>query len=230
MKANFYGLLAVVALAGLSSVPALASDTCTQASGGLTVINDVSVTGNDDLLQGNGTCVMGGFTFSNFDVYTEIGFSSGETFSLVVTTDLTGQPGTLALAYGVSGAATGDFILTYEISPSISGMTVLDGTASSVTENICSAVDGTYGENSTCSEPSLNTTSLLTNDTTTTEAYSPVNPSGTGYDIVIKDVNGGSEIYQAPSSSSSIPEPMTLSLVGGSLLGLGFLGRRRVRK
>jgi hypothetical protein len=70
---------------------------------------------------------------------------------------------------------------------------------------------------------------LLTNNTTTPEAYSAVNPSFTGTDIIVKDVNGGSELYQTPGTSS-IPEPMTLSLVGGSLLGLGFLGRRRVRK
>jgi hypothetical protein len=47
-------------------------------------------------------------------------------------------------------------------------------------------------------------------------------PAGT--DFVYKDVNGVSEFAQ-----TVVPEPMTLSMMGIGLLGLGLL-RRRARK
>jgi hypothetical protein len=67
---------------------------------------------------------------------------------------------------------------------------------------------------------------LETNDTTTTTATTTVIYSPSGVDYVTKDVNGGSELYQTPGTAS-VPEPMTMSLMGAGLLGLGFFGRRK---
>jgi len=50
-----------------------------------------------------------------------------------------------------------------------------------------------------------------------------VNASAT--DFFLKDVSGGSQFTQ-----TFVPEPVTMSLMGVGLLGLGILGRRKLRK
>lgn len=217
-------LLSLFGMVALASVAAYATDTCTS---GDNVYTATAVTGNSDNLGvAGGSCSMDGYTFSNFDVYTETGFTAGETFSLTVTADSGGTEGDLAVAYSVancSSCAVGDFIFTYEITPGVTEMTLNDGTAASVTENICSALAGTYGTTTGCSSTPLAV--LSTDQTGSPNPYvETVSVTAAAMDIVAKDVNGGSEFYQ-----TVVPEPMTLSLMGAGLLGLGFI-RRRVRK
>jgi hypothetical protein len=220
MKNKFYGLLAVAALASVTSVTAYAADTCT---GGQIEFNTSTTTATNDLLQGSTSCNMAGYTFSNFDVYTQSGFALGENVELIVTTDSGGTEGLLALSVTTSSAMpSGDYILTYTITSGVTNMTLLDGTASSIEENICSSVS-TYGESTACVGSNLNLSVLDVNNLSPTSATSVVTFHSS--DVVTKDIQGGSESYQ-----QIVPEPMTFSLLGVGLLGLGLLGRRRARK
>lgn len=218
--------LILAALAGAGSIAAYATDTCT---GGQQEFSDtLTGTGEDNLLVGSTNCVMGAFTFSNFDVYTQSGFQNGETLALEVTTDSGSTPGLLALSLTCTAdcpAGIGDYILTYTISPGPTSMTLYDGTASSIEENICNAssgIVGGYGELTECGSQvgtlSVTSTNTTASTTVTTAAI----------DYVTKDIDGGSESYQMPGGI--VPEPMTLSMMGAGLLGLGLFGRRLRRK
>jgi hypothetical protein len=47
---------------------------------------------------------------------------------------------------------------------------------------------------------------------------------------IIKDINSGNAPFSEVEQSYLVPEPMTLSLMGIGLLGLGIFGRKRISK
>lgn len=207
-------------LGALASMAAFASDVCTGGGSSVTVFNNASVA-NGTLLTSTDSCNIGGYVFSNFDVYAQTGFTAaGETFDLSVFVD-TPSTDDIQFSYSASsdgsGVAVGDFILTYTLTPGTPSMSLLGGTAGSVTEVICSSFDGTYGETTTCSGTPLGT--LTTNSPGQSVTDSNVTVSAVDY--VAKDVSGGSELAQGV-----VPEPMTMSLMGIGLLGLGLVGRK----
>jgi hypothetical protein len=218
----------VCTLGAFGAVGSFAADLCTGGGTSLDVYVNAPIN-NATLLSGGstGTCNIGNYVFSNFDVFGNTGWVSGDVFNLTVAVDNPAS-GDIAFLYsatnGGSAVSVGDFILTFTITPGVTGIYLFDGTAGSVTENVCSGVVGTYGTNSACQGPNLNTSPLTTN-TSNNQAFSLVNPSPTGFDVITKDISGGSEIYQA-----ILPEPMTFTLMGAGLLGLGILGRRRASK
>jgi hypothetical protein len=212
---------AIVMLSFVGSVAGFAAtDGCSNSTDSLSGSVTITSATGQQLLSLSGTCSMEGYTFSNFDVYSQSGFATGNTLSLTVTIDSGGTEGLLAIAYGVNPGDPIDVVVTYEITPGVTQMELENGSASSVTENICSALGGTYGENTTCASaadtlaPQLNTYS----SGPTTDSVSVM---AALEDIVTKDVSGGSEIYQFVA-----PEPMTFSLMGIGLLGIGLVGRR----
>ncbi|HML18232.1 MAG TPA: PEP-CTERM sorting domain-containing protein [Bryobacteraceae bacterium] len=212
-------------LAGFGSVAAFADGcTGTGASGdvlnvavNLAITNGTAVAGTS-----TGSCTIGGYTFSNFDIYGNSGWASGAEIDLTVTVDNGGVEGAIAIGYSnpVGTMTVGDFILTYTVTPGLTGIGLNTGTAGAVSENVCSVLGGTYGSFSGCAAGD----SLTPDGPITSTGNYVIAPSSTGHDIVTKDINGGSEVYQ-----QVIPEPMTMSLMGLGLLGLGFFGRR-IRK
>jgi len=56
-----------------------------------------------------------------------------------------------------------------------------------------------------------------------TTFFTITSPTG----IVDPTSNGGVETVQGYVNSTAVPEPATLSLIGGALLGLGILGRKK---
>ncbi len=212
-------ILMVAAMVGLSSALTFAADMCTN-SGDVYFDSSISNGMSAPITPTNSvTCTIGGFTFSNFDVAGGSGWVAGSEFDLTVSVDNPGSDD-LAFSYSNPNGVVGDFLLTFTVTPGLSEVGLFDGTATSVIENVCTAVTGTYGASSTCVE-TLNTSALETNNTAAgpSVAFSAVNPSSS--DVIVKDVNGGSELYQ-----DIVPEPMTLSLMGFGLLGIGILGRR----
>ncbi len=217
-------VLVLAVLTAAASVSAFAvGDTCT---GGVTEFTD-TLTSANQLLTGGTSCLMGAFTFSNFDVYTQSGYQVGETVQLVVQTDDPGA-GILSLSVACTSdcpSGSGDYIFTYTVSPGPTNMVLYAGTAASIEQNICAAatgfLGGGYGNTTQCASTTLGSLSVGTGG-----SDGPVSVTASGTDYVAQDVDGGSENYQ---ELGLVPEPMSLSLMGAGLLGLGFLRRRNKR-
>jgi hypothetical protein len=128
--------------------------------------------------------------------------------------------------FGLDIAYTGivpptDFHIVFQGTPGIPGITLETGVGSTVSEGICGSAFNVATGVSACGGNMLNTTVLTASNGGT--VYSNVNPATT--DFFFKDISGGSEVTQLVA-----PEPMTLSLMGAGLLGLGIFGRRRFSK
>jgi hypothetical protein len=201
----------VLALAALSSGIALADGICLNVSGTLLL--------GQSLSGGAATCSIGSQLFTNFNLYANAGFPTGPggavPFSWSVT--VTGQN----LIFGTTNmAGTGEDVqITFQTSPGIRQIGLSTGPGESVTEIVCGVAFSLGSE--TCTSP-LNTTPL-TSFNGGPMVSSAVNASTT--DFFLKDVSGGSQVTQ-----TFVPEPVTMSLMGVGLLGLGILGRRKLRK
>lgn len=192
----------------VSSVGMYASTTCP-----LTFVNNVTLTAGTNYADNTDTCTSGAYTFSNFDIYSHLGNASVSNFS--ATVDITN--GLLSLNY--TNIGTDDIVFFYDITGGVSGMTAEVGTATTITEVVCGTAYNDAGGNTTCTSGALNTSPLIVTQGNPV-ATSSINAAATDY--IAKDITGGSELFQ-----QIVPEPMTLSLMGAGLLGLGLLRRRR---
>lgn len=138
----------------------------------------------------------------------------------------------LNLAFANASDPTGDLLLTYQVTGGISGVDInIQGTPVAspnqitVTETVCSVafvsgacptIDllGSYAVTSTNGSDALGNITFAY----TTPVY------------IKKDISFNGAITSEFDNSQLVPEPMTFSLMGAGLLGLGILGRRRFKK
>jgi hypothetical protein len=162
-------------------------------------------------------------TFSNFSIYVNTGYSTSS--NLDVTLSFVGA-GTLSFGTNMSHASGQDIDIQYLVTPGIAG-TVLTASAGGggVNEGACSVqqtfnnLTGTPGVLGTCSGINLGQGSAASGGTTTIPFLA------SSQDWIFKDVSGVSGFSQ-----TVVPEPVTFSLMGAGLLGIGLLGRRLRRK
>jgi len=208
-------LLFAVCLLGVSGTAAFADTVCaTFASNSFsfgTTLNMSTVN----------PCTVGTITFSNFQVYGANTFVPTSISGGVVIPSV--SPNTLAFSYtnltttngtsssGVGGV--GDIRITFQSNAPLSGIGLGGGTSSSVTELVCSSAF--LGES--CNGSVLGT-ATVSNGGSATIILSGFN----GGEFFLKDIAGGSGVTQ-----TFIPEPMSLSMMGLGLLGLGALARKR---
>ena len=166
-----------------------------------------------------GSCVIGGDTFSDFSITGNNG---------VVPTTMSASVSTSGntLIFGYTGiSSTADVYWQFEITGSpIIDIILQGGSTSQVIETVC---DSTFtGEGCNGNVLNITANSTSTNGSNVTVAIGPNSDCSEGNCTywVNKDVTGGSGFNQ-----TIVPEPMTMSLMGIGLLGLG-LARRLRRK
>lgn len=196
-------------------------------SNGFTLVNNQPATnssvfvidGTNTFGAGLNGCTINGADFSNFTIAANTGYNG----STLLNVAINAVGNVLEISTNLSIAAGQDIELEFSITPGISGITLSAGGGGSVNEIVCSTAEpigsGLVGS---CGGQTLGTGAVggvITQDTFL------VQPSPTGTDWVFKDISGASEISQ-----QILPEPMTLTLMGAGLLGLGIFGRRRASK
>lgn len=200
----------VLALSAFGALAALGDTICDTSPVSGTVSDGTS-------LVGTGNCTVSGITFSNFEFTATTGFAASTPFSFSVALNPDGT--TLDFHTTNMGGTGEDGVFTFQASPGISAITLSTGPADTVTESICASPF----------DPSCPVGQVLNNSAlvSTNESVSSSTVNAASVDYFFKDDSGGSDFFQG---IASVPEPMTLSLMGAGLLGLGLFGRRRLRK
>lgn len=207
-------LMLAVALAAASSVTK-AAELCASGESIIGTGGSITVTPGQTYTS-TFSCQLGNTVFSNFSVVTNAGFPATSLFNLALSVNTGGSE----LDFAVTLAAGEDLRLYYQIASGVDGMTLsAAGAGSTITETACSqAFSGT-----TCNGTVLANFAASSNQTVSA-AFSEIVP----VDYIFKDIQAGNGI--SDFTQTIIPEPMTLSLMGAGLLGLGILGRRRMKK
>lgn len=193
----------------LSSVVAMAA-ACAVINPGGTVAGSTLYTDATD------ACTLAnGQVFGNFAFFTNSGFSAGGT--MTVTIQVVGN----TLDFGTTNMTGSgeDIEIYFSTTPGIGFVILQTGPGDAATEGICGTAgfnESSGGEN--CVSGSFLNNSALSSFNGSTSS-STVNFASTQW--FVKDDSGGSSVSQ-----TFIPEPMTLSLVGVGLVGLGLLSRR----
>ena len=174
-------------------------------------------------------CTFGGLEFNNFQysIAGSQGTPSGWNISLAGEGIVNGY---VALTFNPSlngsGNAVSDAHLSFAINGTTYGAYLFDGGPgpSVVAEKVCSAsVDVTTGA---CSGVLLVTSLNASDNQTATASYAASPVVYVWKDIQITNVSGHNS---AITEGFAVPEPMTFSLMGAGLLGLGLV-RRKLKK
>ncbi len=202
------GCLAVLAAVSFSGSVARAASACTIG---------------ENVLVASFSCSIGGLTFQNFS-------STNDNSTLGVTIQTVTSNGfTLSPNLPTNGTPPlNDINVQFEVLGGVNGIGLsLNGNSSSfVTETVCDAAGLTtpYGSG-VCVDPQLAFLTAFGGGGLKSVSFSTANPIW-----IFKDINDGgaalSEVTQI-YTSSTVPEPMTLSMMGVGLLGLSLISRRR---
>jgi hypothetical protein len=197
--------------------------------------------GSGSAVDGSTVVTCGGLTFDNFDV-------TGGTNGAPDIVDLIGTPtydsvtGQVMMNFNPNLSGNADQEFLFQVWGGISGIDMSVGGSDAVVNEIaCANPIATSGAllgvcaNSagTQSVPALGTLTVMsdTPDQPVICATCPFNTTSPVY--IFKDISAGggslSEFTQSFEPGSSVPEPISMILLGSGLLGLGLL-RRRSRK
>jgi len=243
MKLMGLGFLALGCVTVASAAPA-----CTAGENLLAQYTSNPTTApSGTLVNGGGpVCTIGGLTFTNFSYNLDAG--SFTTVPLDVAVEVaTVTGGQAILEFNPDLAASSDLeledqvvggVLGVDLGATIGGTGFVNETVCSifVSTGICPTADlyGTLNVTSTGDTVTIGVAgSLCATGCTSSTAGGLATisfGSSVGQVWIIKNINSGSAPFSEVEQSYLVPEPMTFSLIGAGLLGLGLMGRRRSRK
>jgi len=234
MKNKIYGVLAVAAVAATMASTAKATplEDCATAS--------AANSGNITMIGAQGCYVAGdpGVVFSNFMV-TVVGASS-ITVGVASDADISGALDlNFQISLGVESVPnTADILITYTVTGGIYGIddefqATPAGPGGEVTINELACAVPFAGGAGSCPLPSSNTLASYSGTSTGQTVVDAadftqgvVSPVYIKKDIDLADASMSEFSNSQDFGPLGVPEPMTFSLIGVGLLGLGFMGRR----
>lgn len=172
----------------------------------------------------------GGLTFSNFEVVLASGNLAVGQVDLVTASNNNGD---VVLGFNpnlINATGTGfvDLWFFYEVTGATNGIDLtVRGQNATVTETACSTpIDRVNGN--ICTSGLLAQLAVVTNSSGVGRKDVAF-PSVSGQTYIFKDINvgPGGDLTSFSESHASVPEPATLPLIGGALLGLAALLRRK---
>lgn len=232
--------------AAVSSTVAMASTTCstTPPSNNFIAGAPSTITGPPDTSDTYAPCTIGVLTFSNISYDLDEGaFTVDPDAVNVIQTIPPGAGTAVSIELNPNLTADSDLELEFQVSGGIEGVELgFNGTGTGfVNEVVCTVFTST----GVCPSGDLLATLNVTSSTTmatpgagcvgcsssTTDGIASVTFGSFQSEVwVFKDINSGNAPYSEVLQAFVVPEPMTLSLMGIGLLGLGFAGRNRLRR
>jgi hypothetical protein len=210
----FVGLVAMVAVASASPVACVPNG-----------VADVTVPGT--------TITCGVFTFNNFTVTPSTGSTATISISPFTLSSWDAATGFADLTFqigGTQGALT-DVLFGYQVTGPLNGID-LTNPLTSVNVTISEGVCRTAFVGGVCNSDVVLTSGtnplLAPPDTAVANSFNTVQSAFIQKDIRIGQ--GGFISDFTESHHSAVPEPMTLSMMGVGLLGLGLMRRRQAGK
>jgi hypothetical protein len=233
MKKIFGAGLFAFALAATSTVgsaaPACAIGTnLIENAAGTANVNPGFTSPTSNIGNASQSCTVSSLTFSNFQ-YTlspTTGFENAP-FQVLVNS-LPTVASVVDLGFNPDTAANSDLQLEFQVTgSSILGVQLsYNGTTGAINEEVCAV----YMPTGICGTP-IGVGGLASLGVSPTSQNAQLMFTTAQSSVwIFKDIAAGSGFFSEVNQGYIVPEPMTFSLLGAGLLGLGLMGRRRASK